>query len=392
MKLAFVCPRYGIDAAGGAAIHTEWLAQHVKDAGLGVEVLTTCAKDHFGWENYYPPGREEINGMVVRRFEVDNRDTAKFLKIQNMIMARVKVSYGDQLAWAKESVNSKSMYSYIRRHRNDYDYFIFIPYMFGTTINGSKVCPEKSLLIPTLHDEVYAYLEIFKDMFQRFRGIMFSTPPERELGKKLYNLNEKKTAIVALGFDERKDASSERFRMRYDMKDDFCLYVGRREGGKNTPLLVNYFDMYKRHNSNKLKLLLIGSGEVAIPEDSRDDIIDQGYISSSDKYDAHASATFLCQPSINESLSITMMESWLAGVPVLVNAGCAVTRFHCQKSNGGLFFGDYLEFEESMNFFLNNPDVRLKMGANGKKYVKENYSWEKVVKRFKDALQQFRNK
>ena len=86
-----------------------------------------------------------------------------------------------------------------------------------------------------------------------------------------------------------------------------------------------------------------------------------------------------------------MMESWLAGVPVLVNAGCAVTRFHCQKSNGGLFFGDYLEFEECINFFLNNPDVRLKMGANGKKYVKENYSWEKVVKRFKDALQEFRN-
>ncbi len=141
MKVAFVCPRYGIDAAGGAAIHTEWLAQHVKDAGLAVEVLTTCAKDHFGWENYYPPGEKEIKGIVVRRFKVDERDTAKFLKIQNMIMARVKVSYEDQLAWAKESVNSKSMYSYIRRHRNDYDYFVFIPYMFGTTINGSKVCP-----------------------------------------------------------------------------------------------------------------------------------------------------------------------------------------------------------------------------------------------------------
>ncbi len=388
MRIAFICPRYGIDAAGGAAIHIEWLAERLKEANFSVEILTTCARDHFGWENYYPPGKEEINSITVRRFKVDERNTITFLKIQNRIIAKEKVSYEDQLTWAKESVNSSSMYSYIERNCGDYDYFIFIPYMFGTTINGSKVCPEKSLLIPTLHDEVYAYLEIFKDMFQRFRGIMFSTPPERELGKKLYNLSERKIAIVALGFDERKDASAERFRRRYDIKDDFCLYAGRREGGKNTPLLINYFNMYKRYNRNKLKLVLIGSGDVAISGDSQD-IIDLGYVSIEDKYAAHASATFLCQPSVNESLSITIMESWLAGVPVLVNASCAVTQFHCQKSNGGLYFDTYFEFEECINFFLNNPDARLKMGINGKKYVKENYSWEKVIERFKNALEKF---
>ncbi len=389
MKLAFVCPRYGIDAAGGAAIHVEWLAQHLKDAGFAVEVLTTCARDHFGWENHYPPGKEEIDGIVVRKFEVDERDTIEFLKIQNMIMARANVSYEEQLAWANESVNSSSMYSYIKRHRSDYDYFIFIPYMFGITINGSKVCPEKSLLIPTLHDEVYAYLDIFKDMFQRFRGIMFSTPPERKLGEKLYNLDVRNTAIVALGFDERKEVSPERFRARYEVEGDFCLYAGRKEGGKNTPLLVNYFNMYKRYNSNALRLVLIGSGEVAIPEDSRDDIIDLGYVSVEDKYDMHASSTFLCQPSVNESLSITIMESWLAGVPVLSNAGCAVTQFHCRKSNGGFFFEDYLEFEECVNLFLNDPVLRSKMGANGKQYVVENYSWEKVINRFEEALAKF---
>ena len=389
MKIAFVCPRYGIDVAGGAAIHIEWLAQHLKEKNFSIEILTTCARDHFGWENHYPPGDIEINGITVRRFKVDKRNTITFLKIQNRIIAREKVSYEDQLTWAKESVNSNSMYSYIEKNRSDYDYFIFIPYMFGTTINGSKVCPEKSVLIPTLHDEVYAYLEIFKDMFQRFRGIMFSTPPEKELGKRLYNLNERKIAIVALGFDERKDASPERFSSRYDIKDDFCLYAGRREGGKNTPLLINYFNMYKRYNSSRLKLVLIGSGEVAIPEDSKEDIIDLGYITASDKYDAHAAATFLCQPSVNESLSIAIMESWLAGVPVLVNAGCSVTKFHCQKSNGGLFFEDYFEFEECINLFLNNPELMSKMGINGKKYVKENYNWEKVIKRFENAVEKF---
>ena len=389
MKIAFVCPRYGIDASGGAAIHIEWLAGHLQKENFAVEILTTCARDHFGWENYYSPGVEEINGITVRRFKVDKRNTITFLKIQNRIIAGEKVSYEDQITWAKESVNSSSMYSYIERNSSGYDYFIFIPYMFGTTINGSKVCQEKSILIPTLHDEVYAYLEIFKDMFQRMTGIMFSTPPEKEFGEKLYDLDKKKTAIVALGFEEKKDTSGERFRNRFDIKDDFCIYIGRREGGKNTPLLINYFDMYKRYNRNNLKLILVGTGEAAIPDDSREDIIDLGYLSAQDKYDAHASAAFLCQPSVNESLSITIMESWLAKTPVLVNTECAVTRFHCQKSNGGLFFKNYFEFEECINFFLNNSDTRTKMGANGKKYVVENYGWEKVITRFKNALEKF---
>lgn len=389
MKIAFVCPRYGVDLAGGAAVHVEWLAQHLKSSGFEVEVLTTCARDHFGWENYYPPGAGDVNGIVVRRFEVDKRDVVKFLKIQNSIITGEEVSYEDQLMWAKESVNSNSLYSYIEKYSGDYDYFVFIPYMFGTTINGSKICPGKSVLIPTLHDEVYAYLEIFKHMFRSFHGIMFSTPPEKELGKRLYELDDKKIALVGLGFEERKDNSPERFKKRYDMKSDFCLYVGRREGGKNTPLLINYFNMYKKHNKNNLKLVLAGSGDVEIPGDCIDEVLDLGYASTEDKYDAHSAAAFLCQPSVNESLSITMMESWLAGIPVLAHGKCAVTRFHCRESNGGLYFEDYFEFEECVSFYLNNPDARIKMGINGKKYVTENYNWDSVLNRFRDALAKF---
>ena len=39
-----------------------------------------------------------------------------------------------------------------------------------------------------------------------------------------------------------------------------------------------------------------------------------------------------------ESFSIVIMESWLCGTPILVNAHCPVTVEHCQNSQGGLFF------------------------------------------------------
>ena len=73
MRIAFVVPRYGVDAAGGAEILTQGFAEHLRSDGTDVEVLTTCARDHFGWENHYPPGDLDVNGIRVRRFEV-NRD------------------------------------------------------------------------------------------------------------------------------------------------------------------------------------------------------------------------------------------------------------------------------------------------------------------------------
>ncbi len=64
---------------------------------------------------------------------------------------------------------------------------------------------------------------------------------------------------TAISFDAR------RFREKYEIYNDFVLYAGRRESGKNTPLLVDLFCKYKEYNQNKLKLVLIGSGDVIIP-------------------------------------------------------------------------------------------------------------------------------
>ena len=55
-----------------------------------------------------------------------------------------------------------------------------------------------------------------------------------------------------------------------------------------------------------------------------------------------AAASLLCQPSHNESFSLVIMESWLCGRPVLVSSQCAVTKDFAKRSNGGLYFKDYL--------------------------------------------------
>jgi glycosyltransferase involved in cell wall biosynthesis len=218
---------------------------------------------------------------------------------------------------------------------------------------------------------------------------MFNTFPEIELAKKLYQIPEGKITLVSLGFKTGRSYEPEHFRKKYALSSPFVIFAGRREGGKNIPLLIEYFRTYKQYNKNDLKLVLMGTGEIQVPPESKKDILDFGYMKEKDKLDGFSAALFFCQPSINESLSIVIMESWLSGRPVLVHGDCAVTRDHCLRSKGGLFFQNYFEFEECLNFFLKEKELSTLMGKNGKTYVEKNFSWEAVLDRFEEALDKF---
>ena len=45
-------------------------AQGLAQRGHAVEVLTTCARDHYTWADAYPPGTSVADGVTVRRFEL----------------------------------------------------------------------------------------------------------------------------------------------------------------------------------------------------------------------------------------------------------------------------------------------------------------------------------
>ena len=113
-----------------------------------------------------------------------------------------------------------------------------------------------------------------------------------------------------------------------------------------------------------------------------------GFVSSQDKYNAYAAASLLCHPSLKESFSLVLMESWVAGRPALVHAGCTVTAYHCRRSNGGLYFGDYDEFALCLGLLLDRPRLAKRMGENGRTYVLENFHWDIIVNRYQRLLEE----
>ncbi len=386
-RIAFVSPRWAPEAAGGAEVLSRLLAERLAGRGHHVEAFATCADDPHTWKNSRPAGRERAGGITVSRFPVDQgRMSAEFLAIQGRIGRGHKVTREDEERWINGSVASGALIDHLSSRVGDFDAFVFVPYLFGITWTGSMICPAKNLIIPCLHDEPFAYLTIYREMFARFRGFLFNSGPEMELARRLYDLPEDRSFLVSMGFEEPREQDPEGFRRRRGISEPFLLYAGRREGGKNTPLLVEYFRTFRRRTGRPLKLLLLGTGEVDLRAGRDEDVLDLGFVPRQEKIDAMAASLAFCQPSVNESFSIVIMETWLAGRPVLVNGRCAVTRDHVERSNGGLWFDDYLTFEECLCRFLDHPEEGAMMAGLGGDYVRRNYSWEAVLDRFEEAL------
>jgi len=390
MKLALTIPRYDPASAGGAEVLAKELLEHLAAAGHQIEVFTTCARNHATWANEFEPGASSVNGVTVRRFPVnEHRDIDTLLELQERILAFEELSVDEEKRWISNGVNSDALYRHLHEVRGDFDAFLFIPYMFGTTYWGAQIVSDRSVLIPCLHDEPYAALKLYRELFDNAKGVMFNTEPERDLGVEMFDLPGYKIGVVGMGFEPAPEYNAERFRRTYKIKEPFILYSGRREHGKNTPLLLEYFRTFKRHNKNALRLVLLGSGPVELQPVDRKYVTDLGYVSEQDKHDACAAALAFVQPSINESLSIVIMESWLAGRPVVVHAGCAVTAHHAKRSQGGLAFGTYFEFEEILNLLLEQPELGDALARSGRAYVTDELSWPKCLERFDAAMHQF---
>jgi len=389
-KIGFVTPWFAKDIPGGAEAELRGIVKNLSGHGVDVEVITTCVEQFLSdWNrNYYPEGMDIVEGIPVRRFPVRERSIKAFDEINSKLMRNIPVSIEEEDIFFKEMINSPALYEYIGKYKDEYSLFIFTPYMFGTTYYGCQIYPEKSILIPCLHDESYAYMERLKDVFSLLRGMIFYAKPEYDLANSIFDLSKVDTRVLGGGVNTDVTGESERFREKYSIKDKFIIYAGRKDVGKNVDTLIKYFYAYKNRNPGNLKLVLLGGGEFFIPHQAKEFIYDLGFVPIQDKYDAYSASLLLCQPSLNESFSIVIMESWLCNRPILVHANCPVTRHFSQESNGGLYFSDYFEFEGCLNHLQSQPGLADSMGKNGRKFVLENFNWDVIVGKYMEFFRQ----
>lgn len=382
-RLCFVIPRYGTDFAGGAETLCRRWAETCVAAGWSVQVVATTTESMLDWRDHYAPGDSVINGVPVKRFAVDRKPMGPHFELHHRVNSHHEgVGSDEQQAWMTLGVGRPPLFEWLAAHSDDYDFFVFLPYLFNTTVLGIEAVKDKAIVIPCLHDEGPAYTGIVRESLESARAIFFNAPGERDFALSSLRVANPNCFTLGMGIDTERRGDAARFRQKHGLSGDFLVYCGRLEEGKNVPLLVEYFTRYKAARGGDLKLLLIGSGDAP----KHPDVVAPGFLSEEDKHDALAAALALVNPSVNESFSIVLMESWVQGRPVMVHGRCAVTLDHVRRSEGGLIFEDEAQFFEAVDALRKDAAAAGRMGEAGKRYVEATYSWPALLERFRACL------
>lgn len=383
-KIAFVNQRYGIDIVGGSETYARTMAEQIQNEykdQLLVEVLTSKATDFKTWKDDYPEDIENINGVTVRRFKVKHnrsRVIQRGAKILKQIFHFHPI-WLEELRLKGRGPYTEELIEYIKAHKDEYAAFIFVTYMYYPTYFGAKEVYDKAFFVPTAHDEEPIYMDIYKNLFNAVKGIIYLTDEEQNFCRSIFENHNIPQRVLGMGIEVPLDANAGRFRKKYHIEGDYIIYAGRIVKEKGCEDLIHDFISYKKDFGGKLKLVLMGKSLIDIPK--CEDIIYVGFVPDEDKYDAMCGAKVICLPSQYESFSISLLEGMAYGHPGLVNGKCEVLKGHIDKSNGGSTYTDCESFKHELGILLSD-DINEKLGQNAAKYVTDNYSWKELCHQF----------
>lgn len=380
-KVAVIDQRYGLEVNGGSEFYAREIAEQLNKK-YDVEVLTSCCIEYVRYYNHYKAGVEEINGVKVHRFPTEHERIPKLFTPLDIYMQEhpdAPASKSDE--WIEQmGPYVPSLIDYVGKHQDEFAAIFVITYLYYPAIKSILRAPEKAVFIPTAHPEPFIHFDMYKPVFNSPKAYVFLTEEERQLVHGIFKNSHIPSVCCGVGVDVPGTPSEEVFREKFGIKDDYIIYVGRIDDGKGCSQLFNYFLEYKKRNPGNLKLVLMGKAVIPVPKNP--DIISLGFVSEEDKFHGIAGAKALVLPSRFESLSIVILEAMTLGRPVIVNGTCDVTKGHCTRSNAGLYYKDYFEFEGAVNYLLTHPEEYEVMSENAKAYVNKYFRWDVIMEKF----------
>ena len=293
MKLTVVVQRYGSDIVGGA----ERLARGVAE-GLArrheVEVVTTCAHSYTTWANHYPEGTEVLNGVRVRRFRtLRERDVTSFNALSEALFATSRTPQ-QEFEWIDaQGPYAPALVDHLHTAARDRDLLLFFTYLYHPTVHGIHAAPERSVLVPTAHDEAPFWMESYRAVFTLPVGLVFNTAAEQELVRRRFPELPQPQRVIGAGIEglEMLEAAS---RQMADAVPETptLLYAGRIEEGKGVGKLLALLRRYRQDTGREICLWLMGEQAMELPQE--DWIVPLGFVSEQEKAERLARATFAC--------------------------------------------------------------------------------------------------
>jgi glycosyltransferase involved in cell wall biosynthesis len=381
-RLAVVVQRYGEDVTGGAEHHARWAVQHLKDR-FDITVFSTTADDYITWNGSYKPGEDELDGVPVLRYPVEeSRDIDRFNDYSKWILHEQHRDCDEERWLRMQGPYCPELIEAVKTKRNSFDLFFFFTYLYYTTVKGIQQVGDRAVILPQVHDEPAVRLRLYKPVFDAPRGFLLNTNVEMQLIESLFNIGYRPRIIVGMGIEWPEPAPDPVPTLeKYGLDRPFAFSSGRISAGKGHDLILECLPDL----DDDFDIVFFGKQLIDFPDDPRIRFL--GFVSEEEKWHLARAATFSIQPSRYESLSLTLLESWSMGTPALVNGQCAVLADHIDSCGGGYAYKSAAEFVKQFNTLAGNPELRDELSLKGREYVRRYYENEKVVLRYAGFLE-----
>jgi hypothetical protein len=84
------------------------------------------------------------------------------------------------------------------------------------------------------------------------------------------------------------------------------------------------------------------------------------------------------------------LEAWALGRPVLVNGKCDVLKGQSVRSNAGLYYETYAEFQATLRAIEQNRWLSTALGRNGRQFFREHYDWPVIERKYLEMFERLR--
>ncbi len=376
-RVGFVVQRYGPGVTGGA----ESLAAQVvarMAPHWDIRVLTSCATDHLTWANALPPGESTVDGVPVLRFPNPRpRPMLELNRLSRRLFGR-SLDRAEEENWmALQGPLLPGLWRHLAERGGEYDGFVAFTYLFVSTAWSVPLIGDRTLLVPTTHEDEALAFDAYAEVFERPRVLLLLTPEEEQLIHRRFPRHAR-TRVVGAGVDP-PPVQAERFRTRFELPGPYLFYVGRVERGKGIPELLAAYARLRSVVKDAPALVLAGEASMDIQAEG---VRVLGRVGEQEKWDALAGALAAVVPSAKESLSLLALEAFSVGTPVLANAASPVVRGHVERSGAGVAFADATGFVEAVGRVERE---RPAMSRAARRYA-AGFGWARVVDAYRQEM------
>ena len=385
-NIAFVVVRYGLNINGGAEYHCRMLAERLTN-DYNVEVLTTCVDNYRTGENLEFKEKEIINKVIVRRFKTNPTHP----ELENFYKKKAKPAYKLRRFLYKCHFLAIASYffpvwHFVKENKDNYKAIIPITIDYSHVYYTTLYAPEKTIVIPTMHYHKTAFRSTLTQVFTKAAYIAFNTTAEQKLARKIFGMHMAPHSIVSVGIELSAPSDWAVTQEKYNLPDEYMLYVGRVDQGKLNNVYTYFLNYKKVYPNSDLKFVLVGK-QYSDPF-NHPDIIYTNFVEEQEKISIIQHAKIVINPSLYESLSLILLEAMALKKAMLVNGNCNVLKEHCHKSNNAaLYYTNEKSFIDKLHMLDSSTNLRLEMGEKGYSYVNSNYDWNIIMNKLKHVIE-----